>query len=466
MFKFVETNVDAFSRKRKQPQRACEACRRKKKKCKHVLEQGDELRRDCSSPENSLVEVTNHATSRDDLVKTRMQNNDEASQRSLAIQNNSILSPNNSFLQLRNPNSCGASTGIRDEHTADSRFIGDMNPEGMLRSATSPENLRGGTADNNVGIWLSQDLAESSQHSESAIMAPPSSLFYGYASPIQKMFLNILEQDCFATLPPQSHRNALIETYFKKFHPIFPVIRKNAFENLPAKNSSRILLEQAICLIASMDFASESHLILSDGTTPLTFRNFERRTLAAMRILIEIGTVTDKVVLMQAMALMSFFTDSQEGSETSSLLIGRAVQYIYSLGLHIEQHENKADEEYAETLFCCIWVLDRLNAAFQGRPTLMHERDIQRSLRRCFDVQTPIFRLMLYVIELLDQVIKLYRPNYHEMGSIHDFSPFDDLILRAEATQIHSYQLGKSKNEELKPSIHMQKSACMQCLIG
>lgn len=449
MFKFVETNVDAFNGKRKQPQRACDACRRKKKKCKHILSQSDQHDCDYPSPDHVPSEATINATSTQvgcsASTKTKRSQTNVASRTPATIQDISPSSRRNGSVQPADPGSSGSSTDTRDERATDSRFIGDMNPEGMFLSATSPEHLRSGTAENNVGRWLAHKLGEPSQRSETAIMTPPSSLFYGYASPIRKMFLHILEQDCFATLPPPAHRDALFGTYFEKFQPIFPIIRKSAFETLPAKSSSRILLEQAVCLVASMDFASAPHLMLPDGDTPLPFRDFGRRTVAAMRILIEIGTVTDKIVLMQALALMSFFTDSHEGSETSSLLISRAVQYVFSLGLHIEGRESDAGEDYAETLFCCIWILDRLNAAFQGRPTLMHERDIQRSLRQSFDSQTPIFRLLLYVVELLDQVIRLYRPNNNEVGLTHDFNLFDDLIIQAQATQSSSYMLGKSK---------------------
>jgi len=51
-----------------------------------------------------------------------------------------------------------------------------------------------------------------------------------------------------------------------------------------------------------------------------------------------------------------------------------------------------------------------MNAAFNGRPVLMHERDLRKDLTCCFEEQEPCFRVFLKVIELLDKVIDLYRP--------------------------------------------------------
>ncbi|KAJ9660429.1 hypothetical protein H2198_002547 [Neophaeococcomyces mojaviensis] len=156
-----------------------------------------------------------------------------------------------------------------------------------------------------------------------------------------------------------------------------------------------------------------------------------------MRVAIEVGVVTDKVVLTQALALMSFWVDGREGSENSSLLIGRAVQYVHSLGLHIQGRDDEPQTAYNETLFCCIWAIDKMNAAFHGRPVLMHDRDIDRSLQRSFDTQNSAFKLLLHVVALLDRVIELYRPG----GGTEDelsggFDTFEGLILKCDASQV------------------------------
>lgn len=209
-------------------------------------------------------------------------------------------------------------------------------------------------------------------------------------------------------------------------------------------SSSRILIEQGLCLVASLNFLSKPYLILDDPNKPLSVREFGKRLFAAMRVAIEVGVVTDKVVLTQALALMSFWVDGREGSENSSLLIGRAVQYVHSLGLHIQGRDDEPQTAYNETLFCCIWAIDKMNAAFHGRPVLMHDRDIDRSLQRSFDTQNSAFKLLLHVVALLDRVIELYRPG----GGTEDelsggFDTFEGLILKCDASQVSTRFLGK-----------------------
>jgi hypothetical protein len=92
-----------------------------------------------------------------------------------------------------------------------------------------------------------------------------------------------------------------------------------------------------------------------------------------MRLIIEMGLVKDKIVLIQALALMSQFTDNPVGDDTSPQLCGRAVHHVQTLGLHLKRRQEDERGSYNTTLLCCIYSIDRMNAAFHGRPTLMHE---------------------------------------------------------------------------------------------
>lgn len=127
----------------------------------------------------------------------------------------------------------------------------------------------------------------------------------------------------------------------------------------------------------------EEYLRLTDEGPRLSYGEFGTRILAAMGMSVEICLVTDKIVLISALALMSFFVEGPEGRELSTHHCGKAMQYVHSLGVHLQgQHPNQVDQQ-AVSLFCCIWALDRLNAAFHGRPVLMHQRDIGRDVEEC-----------------------------------------------------------------------------------
>lgn len=458
MFKFVTTDVDVLEGKKRSTPRACEECRKRKKRCPHGIAQKvppcptqpplgseglpaststihldsfthEEQQSDGNSPQfnppNASPSTENHASFNKSQSKLRRPERDL------------------SGADAEDPHHDGTSFGASETHN--SRFIGDLNPEGVFLAATNPESARGSSSSHSIGVWLAEKLDQSGKQVDRRMAQTPSSLFSGSTSVAQKMFLPILEEECLTTLPPSVHREALCAAYFEKIHPIFPIINQAAYQNFPTHSPARVLLQQGMCLAASMDFVSRSHLVLSDSGQPLTFINFGRRLLTAMRISVEIALVTDKIILMQALALMSFFIDGLEGRETSSLIIGRAVQYVYSLGLHIEERHrvDGHEHEYARTLFCCIWTLDRLNAASQGRPVLMHERDIEISLQQCFDEQIPPFKLLLHVVLLLDRVIMLYRPQTkHAEVPSKDFSLFEDLVVNCGALQVPTYLLG------------------------
>ena len=167
-------------------------------------------------------------------------------------------------------------------------------------------------------------------------------------------------------LPPPHCLSSLTGIYFEKMHPILPIVDEDRFRKLQATDPSYILLQQGMCLAASLNFSAEDYLILANSDSPLNHREFGRRLFSAMRTSVEMGMVTNKFILIQALALMSLFSDGPNGGDTSSQLCGRAIQYVYLLGLHVQRRPQSYDDKGAVTLLCCVWALDRMNAAFHG----------------------------------------------------------------------------------------------------
>jgi hypothetical protein len=444
--RFIETTQTSFERKRKHLYRACEDCRKKKKRCFHT-------------PDNVESQAQRLASGEAPIGKDKVT-------RSLAA-----LTPPPSLGMLEpQPFAVSASLDGRvvgiacDDHRASSvvseddrrrvaavhadstqahaaRFIGDMNPEGVFFSTADTEARQNASTRGSIGVWLAEQGGQPSRLTERCAMPlPRPSLFHGFKPAIQRAIMPILEEECISTIPPLAHRNALRAAYYEKFHTLLPIVDKSTFDSLPEHSLSRLLLDQGMCLVASMDSSLRHHLCLSDDPAVLSPKDFGHRLLAAMRTNIEIGRATDKVLLIQLLALMSLFKEGPDGCENSLLTLGRAVQHLHSLGLHLRMEEDDTPWEHAGTLFCCIWLLDRLSAASQGRPVLMHERDISRSMQQCFEAQDPSFRL---VGLLLDEVVTLYRPDCTDTRFAHDFVLFEDLAVECQATQLPPHLLGK-----------------------
>lgn len=135
---------------------------------------------------------------------------------------------------------------------------------------------------------------------------------------IQKVLVPMLEQECFSTIPHAMALENLIQIYYDKVYPIFPVVSKAALQDAHLSKAELVILQQGICLAASKNNIAKRHLTLDDVREQQSCREFGERISAAMRMAIEIGIVTNKIVLIQALALLSQFTDDPPGEDLSS----------------------------------------------------------------------------------------------------------------------------------------------------
>ncbi|KAE8452197.1 hypothetical protein EG329_001664 [Mollisiaceae sp. DMI_Dod_QoI] len=439
MFKFVAADGIGNTQKRHQARRACESCRRRKKACHH----GDEptTTRPKATLENHTTILlsptspshTSYQTATDQDVDSlqgteRTQEQTHANRGSLH-EGESVSTLNE---ETRDPQSHLQAEPARqvlhrkDDQT--SRFIGDLNPEGVFLAAISPNATREGS----IGVWITADQKEAASQTTRDAIQSPSNLFYG-TGPLIQQFVPVLERQCLSTIPPPPRLNALTKIYFDKVYPILPVVDETACRELPTAEPHRILLQQGICLAASKNPAAKQHLVLDESASPLSCREFGEKISGAMRMSIEIGLVTVKTVIIQALVLMSQFTDNPIGDDLSSQFISRAVHQIQSLGLQLKDNQDMNNSK----LFCCVWAMDRLNAALYGRPILMHERDWSADLSSYFEAQDPTFRLFLHVVALLDKVIDLYRPNTSVNPMLTgDFPAFEDVVLNCGVSNV------------------------------
>lgn len=453
MLKFVNTDASNPAGKRKQSQRACESCRKRKKRCPHNESGSTETAgQEDSNANSSLLQICSPGivpnTTPSDNQSSPSWNGPHHNPAGWVAGPQTVgehaLSMPQASPSTRESHSTREEPERRGSELLNSRFIGDLNPEGVFLAATSPETTQGDTSSDGIGVWLAKALTKKSFQTSSGTALPPSSLFHGSTSVLTKALVPALKEESLSILPPRPSVTALSNLYFAKMHPIIPLIDENRFQNLHPTDPRRVLIQQGICLAASRLFISKQYLVLPGSDTPLSYREFGSRLLAAMRIGIEMGLVVDKIVLIQALALMSHFVDGPDVGDLAAQLLGRAMQHVFSLGLHIEGHHQRDADQNGITLFCSVWALDRMNAAFHGRPVTMHERDVARDLQSCFRSQQPCFYLLLEVTLLLDRVISLYRP-IHTSGSIPveiEFPSFEELVMKRGHSNIATPFLG------------------------
>ncbi|RPA97237.1 hypothetical protein L873DRAFT_1141393 [Choiromyces venosus 120613-1] len=303
------------------------------------------------------------------------------------------------------------SSDPRDEH---SRFIGDLNPEAALRSATS--NLPSGPSSsstpaldtNEIGVWVSQPQTHPrprkrrKKSPDSAAQPSPST-----EPTFNTHYNNFLVTLNAFSLPPRSSVDALLSLYLTSVHPIYPLVDTHTINLFKTPDAIPPVLLQSILLVASRHPDAVEYLILSSTNAPLTPREFASILYTRITALLHAGE-KDRIRLIRVYGLLSLHSaDGPDGNEVASMNLCTAIHHAHSAGLHLKRGRNGGKGE--TELWWCLWGLDKLQAAINGRPVLVRGEDTSIDFPS-EDEGTGVFRGMVRLAELLEKVIALYRP--------------------------------------------------------
>nr|POF12273.1 hypothetical protein CFP56_76032 [Quercus suber] len=354
----------------------------------------------------------------------------------------------------------------RETQNSPVRFIGCLNPESELRQ---PENRRttSGTATphGRVGLWHT-DPAFASHVDRS--YGHLSSMLAMSAPLARRVVMPLMEDQSVGCLPPAMHLSALERYFFNDIHLILPLINKDAYEREAGNTAAHTLLAQGICLLASSNISLSQHLRLPEIQDPLSPRDFGLKIYGAMRITIELGMVRDKMTVIRASLMMSMFGGYPADIDLPAHAFSRAVNLAYSIGLHHCQVASRMVKDHVD-LFCCLWCIDRLNAAVHGRPVILHEVDLAKSPKDCLPQLVPAFRVFVSISVLLDHVIALYRPNTQDTALLdEEFPGFQEILGSCDAlclpdhiTGILSCRTDTQSSSNIPFTHSMRQRACV-----
>lgn len=321
-----------------------------------------------------------------------------------------------------------------------SRFVGDMNPEGLFIEATSPHSSRDQSIRGGVGIWQSQ----ASDKPYSATSAPRNTATLRQT--IQGFLKSHVQTSCLPCRPPASDFAVLCRIYSNKLDPLFPAI-SNYLTRPPDEEITQIVLQQVISLAAASDPEAVPHLRLQNQEGLLSRSEFSAFLSCAIRVTLDAGFITDRFALTRILLVFSMYMQPTcpEEADLPARAFGDATHQMHTLGLHLAADENREDFRNTRSLFCCLWALDRINSSLYGRALLIHERDIGWDLDASIAAQDPPFRLFLMIVILLDKVIDLYRPinMLIQETMIIDIPILEEMIIDAGATKVQNAFLGE-----------------------
>ncbi|WYZ42656.1 hypothetical protein EsH8_VI_000355 [Colletotrichum jinshuiense] len=306
----------------------------------------------------------------------------------------------------------------------DDRFVGDLNPEGAFL-ADSPGTNRGYAESNSVGVWYSRRNGRNNLTTELA----------------SAVSVDHAEHQFLAVLPRKEHYDQLEKIYLRDVHRILPVMNLDILQK-PTSTISQVLCKQAICLAAGSNPSAKPFMTLGeDSSAVLGYSEFALRLSSAIRKALSLGLVKDRVQAVAILVILSLSTHFSQDRHLSAELAAQAVSNAQTVGLHLQNPPARSeDPAYLTRLFCCVWAMDQLNAAFHGRPVMMHERDLGRDMVTCIQEQDSCFRLFLEIVVLLGRIIDIYRPGAKNSGCVvmEDLPSFENLVEKARAVRVES----------------------------
>ncbi|KAH9871970.1 hypothetical protein J1614_006229 [Plenodomus biglobosus] len=425
MITFAANNE--FFRKRKRVHRACESCKKRRKRCSHTFD--DEEAQNVEDGSSSQSGHPYAPRSSDSHAPTgHYHAHDAKGPRGEAIVHGNASS------SMPPPHSPA------DDPNAQTppNFLGYLNPEAVLREQVHGERGKTAGSPNNpsIGQWIDErdPRPASTKGGSTSSRINETGPHTTQEAQISRALQSYLDAVGYDVLPSRRNQDALLDIYFAYVHPLLPLVDKELFyEQYDHGRESRMLM-QAICVVASKHAHAAKHLYLGDDIA-LSPRAFSQRLYNAVIVGIEAKLEKNRVVLIQVLALISLHCEGPDGAEQASMHLAQAIHHAHTFGLQFgHQWKNQSSESQGnlEDVFWCLWSLDKINACMYGRPLLMHDRDNSlRQLPSDPEKRSSPFGIWLQISEMLDKVIDYYRPGRaaEETGwEGDDFLGFEEMV--------------------------------------
>ncbi|KAJ6010034.1 hypothetical protein N7522_005050 [Penicillium canescens] len=418
---------DGDNVKRGQIRRACNSCRQKKKRCYHNEEP---IKTDVSKGlhHNSSRIPTPYDTPersrRDSVIRGRSASPAREQQSDYTLERSRVHGTGSS--------TASEASRLTDQEHDSRQFACDSNPMATLmdNDESRLKNSQGKKGD--VGAWLcpGENYLDS--------LEDCNTLQLPRGSRSQPTDINT------DYLPPKKSQIALIDVYFRRIHPILPLLDEQTVRDNFQAGSLHVRLLQTICLVAAKDRTTRPLLCLGQSSEVLQLERFT--SILYTDIMQNIPrTPRKKIIYIQILTLLSLHEWGPTGSEDRSLNLAQAIHHAHTIGIHLMRTDQQPTTSL-KALFWCLWSLDKWNAAMNGRPIMIHDRDMNQQVDDVSSSFPASFRLWLRIAEKLGKVILFYRPIIN--GVDHEeleLPAFEELIKDCDAWKLPSDLLESSE---------------------
>ncbi|KAJ5782207.1 transcriptional regulator family: Fungal Specific TF [Penicillium paradoxum] len=393
--------------------RACPACQRSKKRCRHLMPKWEPFNDHNRRPPSQLYENGPmdpvHANDSNSERRPTSAHTDRA-----RIASDSPASPSVPTTE---------------------RFVGDLNPESLIRERLNEPT--GNPLRDRIGLWINSPAAQKAKtHGVQRAQLTDAVSTTGFppqmASDSQSI-ASVLHERFAAGMQaceqlPLATRQSLSGIYFSKVNHIVPIVDQQLF-HAQVEGSASLFLEKAICLTAAKTRIARPHLRLVPDGPILSSRQFCSEIYKGLVVAMDTELESDRLTRIRILALMSLHCEGYEGAEAASLHLCQAIHQAQTVGLHLGRPDQTSTDPLTK-LFWCLWTLDKMHASIGGRPVLLADRDIGVAKPNVHG-QAPrgAFEVWLSVSDLLATVISFYRPSAETTGGWEEgFPAFEDIV--------------------------------------
>ena len=311
-------------------------------------------------------------------------------------------------------------------------FAGVLNPQAVLREPVKSPTKKPRKSQWKVKAQPPRELTHPTPQDDSRIYRIVETCLHPRLQPqVSAALQTYLDAVGVDLLPPRMHQPALLEIYFSYVHPLLPIVDKELFfEQYNYGREPRILM-QVICIVASKHATAANHLYLGMDRTLLGPRDFSQRLYDAAITAIDMKIEENRVVLIQALGLISLHCEGPDGAEQASMHLAQAIHHAHTFGSQFEHRwKGRSSQSHGslEDMYWCLWSLDKVNACMNGihhpirtefetftdiivgRPLLMHDRDNSMGLPSDPTKRSSPFGIWLQIAQMLHTITDYYRP--------------------------------------------------------
>lgn len=177
------------------------------------------------------------------------------------------------------------------------RFISDFQPESTFLQRQPASDKASTRPQDEVGIWVDRRDYDSLVRQKTIA---------GDAG---------LDSKAGGQRPNSAVVGPLIDVFFRKVHPVLPLLNEAEFRSSHARGVVPEVLAHAICLVAAKHAEAAPHLRLNEATTALSPREFCSRLHGSVIAALRVPVRLEKITLIRTLALTSLHAEGTEGSE-------------------------------------------------------------------------------------------------------------------------------------------------------